>query len=82
MFPEWLKLVLFLLGYVVLMRWVLPAVGIPTCLLEHAESLDLGNCAQRPEGRLTKEELTICRVRSESHGRTNVISAENYETDR
>ena len=32
MFPEWLKLVLFLLGYVVLMRWVLPAVGIRTCL--------------------------------------------------
>jgi len=43
---------------------------------------ELGNRAQRPEGRLTIEGLTICRVWSESHGRTNVISGENYETDR
>lgn len=32
MFPEWLKPVLFVLGYVVLMRWVLPALGISTCM--------------------------------------------------
>jgi len=32
MFAEWLKPVLFLLGYFALMRWVLPALGISTCL--------------------------------------------------
>ena len=32
MFPEWSKLVLFILGYVVLMRWVLSAFGISTCM--------------------------------------------------
>jgi len=29
---EWLKPVLFFLGYVVLMRWVLPRLGISTCM--------------------------------------------------
>ena len=28
--PEWLWLVLFLAAYVVLMRWVLPRLGIAT----------------------------------------------------
>lgn len=32
MFLEWLKPVLFVLGYVALMRWVLPALGVPTCM--------------------------------------------------
>lgn len=32
MLPEWLKPILFVLGYVVLMRWILPALGIPTCV--------------------------------------------------
>jgi hypothetical protein len=32
MFPEWLKAVLFVAGYVVLMRWVLPAFGVSTCI--------------------------------------------------
>jgi hypothetical protein len=27
-----LRLILFLLGYVVLMKWVLPRLGVPTCL--------------------------------------------------
>jgi hypothetical protein len=37
-----LKLVIFLLGYVVLMRWVLPRLGVPTCL-----SGPCGGAAQR-----------------------------------
>lgn len=28
--PEWLPIVLFLLAYVVLMKWVLPRLGVPT----------------------------------------------------
>lgn len=28
--PEWLSLLLFVLGYVVLMRWVLPRFGVST----------------------------------------------------
>ena len=32
MLPEWSRPVLFILGYVILMRWVLPALGIPTCM--------------------------------------------------
>ena len=28
--PEWLVMVLFVLGYFALMRWVLPAFGVPT----------------------------------------------------
>ena len=28
--PEWLIAVLFVLGYLVLMRWVLPRFGVPT----------------------------------------------------
>jgi len=28
--PEWLIPVLFLLGYLVLMKWVLPRFGVPT----------------------------------------------------
>jgi hypothetical protein len=28
--PEWLPIVLLLAGYVVLMRWILPRLGVPT----------------------------------------------------
>ena len=28
--PEWASLLLFLFGYVVLMKWVLPRFGVPT----------------------------------------------------
>lgn len=28
--PDWLLIVLFLAGYFALMRWVLPAAGVPT----------------------------------------------------
>lgn len=28
--PEWASLLLFLLGFVVLMKWVLPRFGVPT----------------------------------------------------
>jgi len=28
--PEWLPIVLFLLAYIVLMKWVLPRLGVPT----------------------------------------------------
>ena len=28
--PEWLWFVLFLVFYIVLMRWVLPRLGVPT----------------------------------------------------
>ncbi len=28
--PEWLWLVLFFVAYIVLMRWVLPRLGVPT----------------------------------------------------
>lgn len=28
--PEWASLLLFVLGYVVLMKWVLPRFGVPT----------------------------------------------------
>jgi len=32
MFPQWLKVGLFFAGYVVLMKWILPALGIRTCM--------------------------------------------------
>lgn len=32
MFPEWLKAGLFVVGYVVLMRWILPSLGVSTCM--------------------------------------------------
>ncbi len=28
--PDWLKLVIFLLAYVALMKWILPRLGVPT----------------------------------------------------
>lgn len=28
--PDWIWSVLFFIGYVVLMRWVLPRAGVPT----------------------------------------------------
>ena len=28
--PQWLTILLLLLGYIVLMRWVLPRFGVPT----------------------------------------------------
>jgi len=28
--PEWLPIILFLLAYIVLMKWVLPRLGVPT----------------------------------------------------
>ena len=28
--PEWIWLVLFFAAYIVLMRWVLPRLGVPT----------------------------------------------------
>ena len=28
--PEWIVMIVFLVGYFVLMRWVLPAMGVPT----------------------------------------------------
>jgi hypothetical protein len=28
--PEWLMPVLFIAGYIAVMRWVLPAAGVPT----------------------------------------------------
>jgi hypothetical protein len=28
--PEWLALVLFVVAYVVMMKWVLPRLGVPT----------------------------------------------------
>lgn len=28
--PEWIWGVLFFIGYIVLMRWVLPRAGVPT----------------------------------------------------
>lgn len=28
--PEWITVPLLLVGYVVLMRWVLPKLGVPT----------------------------------------------------
>ena len=28
--PEWLELVLFFVGYIVVMRWILPRFGMPT----------------------------------------------------
>jgi len=28
--PEWLLMLVFLAGYVVLIKWVLPALGVPT----------------------------------------------------
>jgi hypothetical protein len=28
--PEWLIAVLFIVGYFILMRWVLPRFGVPT----------------------------------------------------
>ena len=38
-----MRMILFLVGYVVLMRWVLPRLGVRTCMS--------GNCAvpQRPK---------------------------------
>lgn len=28
--PEWLTMILFLGGYIALMKWVLPRMGVPT----------------------------------------------------
>jgi hypothetical protein len=28
--PEWLEIVLFLAGYLLVMRWILPRFGVPT----------------------------------------------------
>jgi hypothetical protein len=28
--PEWIALGLFVIGYIVLTRWLLPALGVPT----------------------------------------------------
>jgi hypothetical protein len=28
--PDWIWFVMFVLGYLVLMRWVLPRLGVPT----------------------------------------------------
>lgn len=28
--PEWLKVVLFFVGYLALVRWILPRFGVPT----------------------------------------------------
>ncbi len=28
--PEWLTIVLSLAGYILLMRWILPRLGVPT----------------------------------------------------
>ena len=28
--PQWLTILLLLVGYIVLMRWVLPRFGVPT----------------------------------------------------
>jgi len=28
--PEWLLPLLFIAGYVILMRWILPRLGVPT----------------------------------------------------
>ena len=28
--PDWLEFILFVVGYIVLMRWVLPRFGVPT----------------------------------------------------
>lgn len=28
--PEWLGFILFFVAYIVLMRWVLPRLGVPT----------------------------------------------------
>ncbi len=28
--PEWLILILFVVGYFALMRWIFPAMGVPT----------------------------------------------------
>src|SRR5665213_63565 len=47
MFPEWLKIVLFVAGYVVLMRWVLPGLGVSTCMM--------GGC-RVPQARTSKED--------------------------
>jgi hypothetical protein len=48
MFPEWLKVILFVAGYVVLMRWVLPALGVSTCMS--------GSC-RVPQARTTNKDL-------------------------
>jgi hypothetical protein len=28
--PEWLLMIFFVVGYFALMRWILPAMGVPT----------------------------------------------------
>jgi hypothetical protein len=30
--PEWLAVILFIGAYVVLMKWILPRFGVPTCM--------------------------------------------------
>ena len=55
MFPEWLTPLLFILGYVVLMRWVLPAFGVSTCMsgacrIPEAHQKPSGDTGHPPEG--------------------------------
>jgi hypothetical protein len=52
-----LRLLLFLLGYVVLMRWLLPWLGVPTCMS--------GACSVPAHRKRTKEQ--------ESDGSSNRI---------
>jgi hypothetical protein len=28
--PQWLEILLFFVGYIVVMRWILPRFGVPT----------------------------------------------------
>ncbi len=28
--PDWFRIVIFIAGYIVLMRWILPRFGVPT----------------------------------------------------
>jgi hypothetical protein len=28
--PDWLEIVIFLAGYILVMRWILPRFGVPT----------------------------------------------------
>lgn len=54
MIPEWLKPILFVAGYVVLMRLLLPAMGVPTCMsgtcgVPRSGQKHVENTAQPPE---------------------------------
>ena len=52
MFPEWSKPLLFVFGYVVLMRWILPALGIGTCMSGACRTAPLSDAAaQRRKGK-------------------------------